>query len=245
MTYVPLKIVEGNYCIRSLSTEADLLKAYRLRYEVFCKTLKWIPESPEQLDMDKYDQGAHLLGVFTEEGELYAVARIITPDHPYMLETAFAALVDAEHVIRKNFDTAEVTRLTVSPSLKKQWRISPGQISKLLYKGIYQWSVLNYVRYLYLVVEKKFWKALLFTGFPCVPVGLMTRLPPAQVESVAAILDWNRFRHEGTLKHTQFLDWISTNQLAPTQWQAQWRDHGLTNAALPKHFAHETLPYAL
>lgn len=125
MSYVPLKIVEGNYCVRSPITETDLLKAYRLRYEVFCKTLKWIPESPEQLDMDKHDRGAHPPGVFTEEEELYAVVRIITPGHPYMLDTAFTASVDAEHVIRKNFDTAEITRLTVSPYLNKQWGSRP------------------------------------------------------------------------------------------------------------------------
>ena len=241
MSYLPLKIVEGNYCIRSLTTETDLLKAYRLRYEVFCKTLKWIPESSEQLDMDRYDRGAHLLGVFTEEEELHAVVRIITPDHPYMLDTAFAALLDADHVIRKNFDTVELTRLTVSPYLNKQG-ISPGHISRLLYKGIYQWSVLNYVRYLYLVVEKKFWRALLFCGFPCVPVGRMTRLPPAEVESIAGILDINRFRYECALARPQFLDWISANQLSPSLTQAQWHSHEWRNVTSPAHFAHETLP---
>lgn len=243
MQTIPVYFHEGSYCVRSLEHSEDLTQAYQLRHEVFRKRLQWLPATPWQLDIDEYDEGAHQLGVFDLDNTLCAVARLISPDHAYMMETAFSALVDEDHDIRKEADTAEVSRLTVSPFLK-QAGVSPAQVAKILYKGIYHWSVINQVRYLYLVVEKKFWKALLLCGFPCKPVGEIKCLPPAKVQSVAAILDWNQFRHEGTLRHTQFLDWVSAGLPNPAQLPEQWHDPVSMSAISSKHFARETLPYA-
>lgn len=239
MQTIPIYFHEGSYCVRSLEDSEDLTKAYQLRHEVFRKRLQWLPATPWQLDIDEYDEGAHQLGVFDLDNTLCAVARLITPDHAYMMETAFSALVDEDHDIRKEADTAEVSRLTVSPFLKHTG-VSPAQVAKILYKGIYHWSVINQVRYLYLVVEKKFWKALLLCGFPCKPVGEIQCLPPAKVQSVAAILDLEQFRYSGALERPQFLYWLSEHLPSPTLWPAQWRDRGLMNEVSTGYFEHET-----
>jgi len=62
------------------------------------------------------------------------------------LEREFAPLLASGYRVRKEWDTAEVTRFAVAPKLR-EYGISPAYISKLLHKGMYQWSLQNDVRY--------------------------------------------------------------------------------------------------
>ena len=45
-------------------------KAYRLRHEVYCTELGWVPENPEGLEIDEFDKDAKLICVETDAGEL-------------------------------------------------------------------------------------------------------------------------------------------------------------------------------
>lgn len=214
MHYATIYFHEDSYCIRSLTGKEDRLKAARLRHAVFCQNLKWVPPCPDGLETDEHDPFAMSVGVFSAWEELLGVFRFLPPSRPFMLEREFAPLLAPGYRVRKERDTAEVTRFTVAPDLR-QHDISPGHISRLLYKGMYQWSLENGVRYIYVAVERRFWRALVIAGYPYELIGPVTALPPAGAESVAAILDWENFRSQSRLKRATFLDWIETCQPSP------------------------------
>ncbi|OGW63898.1 MAG: hypothetical protein A2638_06650 [Nitrospirae bacterium RIFCSPHIGHO2_01_FULL_66_17] len=227
MRYRTIQFDEVGYSIRSIESDEDRMQAYRLRHLVFRETLKWIPMDPAGLDVDEYDAAATSVGIF-EDGVLMGLARFVPPDHRFMLEREFAALIAPEHRVHKTPDAAEISRLTVAPPSWRGDGILAGQLSLLLYKSVYQWSLANGVRYLYLVVERRFCRALVRAGFPCAAIGPGRRLPPAEAESVAAVLDWELFRTQHHLKRREFLAWMSTVQSPPTPPAAAWRPTGMT-----------------
>lgn len=237
MYYETICFYEGPYCIRSLTGKEDELKAARLRHEVFCETLKWVPSSPDGLETDKHDPVSMAIGIFSAGEELLGVFRFLPPSSPFMLEHEFAPLLSPGYRMRKEWDTAEVTRFTVAPNLRHHG-ISPGHISRLLYKGMYQWSLENGIRYIYVAVERRFWRALVIAGYPYQPIGPVTALPPAGAESVAAILDWENFRSESRLKRATFLDWIETRQTDAVPMHGQWPGRASSFAASPEYSAH-------
>jgi N-acyl-L-homoserine lactone synthetase len=198
---------EQNYHVRTLRDAQELLQSYRLRHSVYCDTLKWVEPSPDRLEMDRYDPGAISLGVYGDAGELVGLARILTSNQAFMIEDEFRSLIPAEHAIRKEADTVEITRLTTLLPFNHRNQASR-TVSSLIYKGIYQWSVMHGVRYLYFVVEARFLRALRLMGFPCTAVGPVTALKGG-VQSVAAFLDWARFREHALSYNPQMLDWIS------------------------------------
>lgn len=200
---------EGGCTLRLIETAFDRAQVYRLRHEVFYERLRWVPSSPLGLEVDAYDAWALALGVFTEDGSLIATVRILLPDHPFMLETDFAGLVGPEHRIRKAPDTIEISRLAVSAVNHQEGR-SSRRTAMLLYKGVYQWSLANEVRYVYMEVEPRYQRALSLAGFPCAPIGPTRRLPPANVESVALLLDWEEFRLVNQVRRAKWLEWMTT-----------------------------------
>lgn len=243
MRYETIRFYEGPYCIRSLASEEDQLKAARLRHVVFCQNLKWVPPSADGLEVDRHDPFAISIGVFSTTEELLGIFRFLPPSRKFMLEREFVSLLAPDYRVRKQWDTAEVTRFTVAPNLRQQ-SISPGYISRLMYKAMYQWSQENGVRYIYVAVERRFWRALVIAGYPYQAIGPVTELPPAGAASVAAILDWEHFRSENKRKRSTFLDWIETRQPAAVPMLAQWPGHGLSFAASSEYSAHEILPSA-
>ena len=199
--------IEDDLFIREIEKKQDHLKAYRLRHKVYCEFLHWVEPSPDELEIDRYDFFSTSMGVFETGGDLLGVIRIIPSDSLFMLEKEFLPLVSADHRIRKECDTAEITRLTTLVphhlTIIKQHRVS-----MLLYKGVYHWSLLNGVRYLYFVVEMRFLRVLNRVGFPCVPIGPVTTLGEG-VQTIAIILDWEVFRLEASLSQPTFFKWIS------------------------------------
>lgn len=213
MSYRSIQFYENGCCLRSIESEEEHLQAYRLRHQVFCDTLGWVAPSPTGLEVDSYDASAISLGLFTEQGTLLGLVRIITPDQQFMLENDFVDLVASGHRIRKMTDTIELTRLTLIPSARKEGLSS--SYLRLLFKGVYQWSLANGVRYLYMEVEERFVRVLDRMGFPSTPVGPPKRLPPAMVVSLAALIDWEVFREHNRAHRAPFLEWMTTGQLTP------------------------------
>lgn len=205
-----VRLVEGFLTFRSITSPGELVEVYRLRHRVFCTSLGWVPASPDGLETDRYDAWAHHLGVYAESGGLAAILRVLPADHPFMLESDFLGLVGADHRIRKQPDTAEISRLAVADGDRSSRRVT-----MLLYKGLYQWSLANAVRYLYMEVEPRYWRALTMTGFPCHPIGPVRRLPPANVESVALLLDWEEFRLVNLGRRDDWLAWMTTTGSSP------------------------------
>lgn len=199
---------EGEFLIKTLEGKAEWTKAYQLRHRVFAETLHWVPPTEDGQEMDMYDLWGVTVGLLNPDGTLLGMARLLPPSGKFMLEKEFATLLPSEYRIRKERDTAEITRLAVNPDIrdaKLSTRIMLGVL-----KGIYQWAVENNIRYYYLEVEQRFLRALRMLGFPCEPIGPVVKLPPAGASAVAALYDMARFDEENIQKRPGFLEWIST-----------------------------------
>jgi len=188
----------------------DVPSAYGLRHKVFAQELRWVPQSDDGLERDVYDAHALHFGVYRDK-KILSYLRLVSPEHRYMLEKEFRALVSPDHDIRKAPDTREVSRLCVSfdeRGTKVRTSIGSIGVSMLLYRQVYQWCVPNKVRYLYLVVEYKVLRLLKMFGFPCVLVGEPTRMPDG-VTAAAAIMDWREFEAKNLLSRPELVDWFS------------------------------------
>jgi acyl homoserine lactone synthase len=198
---------EEEFLIKTLRGE-ELKKSYRLRHNVFAESLKWVPASEDREEVDMYDLWGSTVGLLHPDGTLLGMARLIPSSGRFMLENEFGALLPRDYVIRKERDTAEITRLAVNPEIRDP-KLST-RIMLAVLKGIYQWAVENEVRYYYLEVEQRFLRALRMFGFPCEPVGPPVKLPPAGATAVAAFYDMLCFDERNAQKRPDFLQWIST-----------------------------------
>jgi N-acyl-L-homoserine lactone synthetase len=216
-SFKKIEFYEGRFLIKTLSEKKEVVDAYRLRHKVFSETLKWVPLSHDELETDPYDSWAASVGLFSEDGSLVGVFRLLPASRPFMLETEFRAFLTPGYTLRKERDTNEITRLTVDPSLQEKGLSS--RMLLVLLKGLYQWLLGNDVLYSYMVVEKRFLRALRAMGFPCKPISPFKALPPAGALSVAAILDWEEFRYENSKKRPEFLEWISSQNYGQVRGQ--------------------------
>ncbi|MBI3359408.1 MAG: hypothetical protein HY037_07530 [Nitrospirae bacterium] len=232
MNYQKIKFYEGGtatasgYCVRSIESEEELLQAYRLRHLIFSELQGWVPCSETGMEIDLHDRWAVSLGFFAVPEEssdsemLIGYMRFLPPDRPFMLEKEFAGLLLSDYPVRKAIDTSEVTRFAMLPHLRNK-PLSSWRLSTLLYKGLYQWSLANEIRYLYMVIETRFLRTLSVLGIPCQAIGPAISFPPAGVESVAAILDWEQFRRENETTRPEFLEWMTTIESVHAPWQLQ------------------------
>jgi acyl homoserine lactone synthase len=202
-----IAVLEGQFSVRTLRNDRERHDAYRLRHKIYSETLKWVPPSHDELEVDEYDSIATSLGLFADTGAIVGVIRFVPAPGPFMLEKEFAALMPG-YEIRKERDTNEITRLTVDPTLADKGLSS--RMLLVLLKGMYQWLVAHEIRYSYMVIEKRFQRVLNMIGFPARPISPCTALPPAGALSVAAVLDWEEFRVENSKKRPEFLEWISS-----------------------------------
>jgi len=198
---------ENGFVVKTLHGE-QLTQSYRLRHKVFAESLKWVPETTDREEVDLYDLWATTVGLLQDDGVVVGVARLLPSSGLFMLEKEFGSLLPAGYQIRKTSDTAEITRLAVDPEIRDR-----GLSSKImlgLLKGVYQWAVVNDIRYYYLEVEHRFFRTLRALGFPCEMIGEPVVLPPAGASSVAALYDMVRFDEENATKKPRLLNWISS-----------------------------------
>jgi N-acyl-L-homoserine lactone synthetase len=198
---------ENGFVVKTLHGE-QLAQSYRLRHKVFAESLKWVPETEDRQEIDLYDLWATTVGLVRDDGAVVGVARLLPSSSQFMLEKEFGALLPSGYQIRKGPDTAEITRLAVDPEIRDRGLSSRMMLALL--KGVYQWAVENDIRYYYLEVEHRFFRALRALGFPCEMIGEPVVLPPAGASSVAALYDMVRFDEENAIKKPQFLNWISS-----------------------------------
>jgi N-acyl-L-homoserine lactone synthetase len=198
---------ENGFVVKTLHGE-QLAQSYRLRHKVFAESLKWVPETEDGQEMDLYDLWATTVGLVRDDGAVVGVARLLPSSSQFMLEKEFGALLPAGYQIRKASDTAEITRLAVDPEIRDRGLSSKMMLALL--KGVYQWAVENDIRYYYLEVEHRFFRALRALGFPCEMIGKPVVLPPAGASSVAALYDMVQFDEENAVKKPQLLNWISS-----------------------------------
>lgn len=214
----PASLNKEQYSIKILVSGEDKMMAYHLRHRVFCQELRWVPCKENGLEIDTYDSHAVSFGVFNES-ELLACLRVIMPETPFMLENEFLSLAEGGYNIRKESDTAELSRLSVATEARCI-RVSGYSISVLLLKGLYHWCLNNNIRYLYAVTEQKIHRLFCAKGFPWKLIGKPTTMPDGVV-ATAIILDWRKFETLNAALRPKLLRWFTQGQLFPAQEQLQ------------------------
>ncbi|ULA64186.1 MAG: N-acyl-L-homoserine lactone synthase [Nitrospira sp.] len=203
----PIEFCEDGLLVKTLTKKNELRASYRLRHQVFAERLQWVDQSTDGLEVDLYDEFATSVGLFDESHGLCGIFRMVSSPAPFMMEAEFRSCLLPEYEIRKEPDTVEITRLALAPSLSTKGLSI--RYMQVLYKGVYQWCMENDARFLYMVVEKRFLRVLRGMGFTCTAVSPAVALPPAEVLSIAAILDWKQFNETCPQKQPGFFQWIS------------------------------------
>ncbi len=207
-----IRFYEGTLLVKALVERDDLVEAYKLRHKVYSENLQWVPPSQGELEVDTYDTWATAIGVFCESRTLLGFSRVLPAPGPFMLDSEFRTCLKPGYRLRREQDTAEITRLTVAPNLDGKGLSS--RVLLALLKGLYQLLADNGIRYCYMVVEQRLLRVLRVIGFPCEQIGASVALPPAAAVSVAAVLDLERFRCEAAESRPEFLRWITTSPCA-------------------------------
>ncbi|MDH4097568.1 MAG: GNAT family N-acetyltransferase [Nitrospira sp.] len=199
---------EGEFLVKTIKEEAELTQAYRLRHHVFAERLKWVPERADRLEDDVYDAWSTSIGVFSGESKLLGLVRMTHAPVPFMLESEFSACLVGSHRVRKETDTAEITRLAVDPAISDHGLSS--KLMKTIFKGMYQWCLIHDVRFTYMVVEHRLLRVVQRMGWPCRALGEPVALPPAEVRSIGGLLDLNEFRCQASTNRPAMLEWLTT-----------------------------------
>jgi acyl homoserine lactone synthase len=215
-----LAFYEGEFLVKTLETKEEMTQAYQLRHRVFAERLKWVPERADRLEADVYDTWSTSIGVLGDQNRLLGLVRMTHAPVPFMLESEFSACLVGNHRVRKEIDTAEITRLAVDPAIAD--RGLSARLMKTIFKGMYQWCLLHDVRYTYMVVEHRLLRVVQRMGWPCHAIGDPVALPPAEVFSIGGLLDLEEFRLQASTCHPSMLDWLTTTRpaLSPAQRQS-------------------------
>jgi N-acyl-L-homoserine lactone synthetase len=198
---------EGEFLVKTLNEEAELTQAYRLRHKVFAEVLRWVSPTDDGQEMDMYDLWGSSIGLFDCGGKLHGLARLLPASGPFMLERDLRMLLPADHVMRKEHDTAEITRLAIDPDIKDKGLSA--RLMLTLIKGIYHWAMANDVRYFYLEVDSRLFRVLGLLGLPSNPLGPPVALPPAGTLSIAATMDIVRCEEVLGSKRPLLMEWMS------------------------------------
>lgn len=216
-------IYKGDILVKNLITEEDKVQAYHLRHRIFAQELGWAPQSENGLEIDGYDSNAVYFGVFDNQNRMLAFIRLITSEYPFMVERDFISLIGHDHVIRKERDTVEISRVCIAPEARPDTisgNFGIHRISMFLYKGVYHWCLKHNVRHLYAVVENKVHRLLRAMGFPCKLIG-EPKVMPDGAKAVAVIMDWREFEALNSVKRPEMLEWFTQSRSGPAGQQLQ------------------------
>jgi N-acyl-L-homoserine lactone synthetase len=205
---------EGEFLVKALESEEEFRQAYRLRHRVFAEKLGWVPEREDRLESDIYDAWSTAIGIFSSHNELLGMVRMTPAPFPFMLESEFSGCLVGSHHVRKELDTAEITRLAVDPTIVD--RGLSAKLMRTIFKGMYHWTLANNIRYTYLVVESRLLRVVQRIGWPCHAIGAPVALPPAYVLSVGALLDLDEFRANAASKQPEMLAWLHSTEPVTT-----------------------------
>jgi acyl homoserine lactone synthase len=203
-------IREGGFILKTLEGDDERSRGYRLRHTVFSEELGWVPRSESHMEKDEYDSHAIPIGILDAQKRMLAYSRTILPRRTFMIEKEFSRLVSPNHHIRKDDDTAEVSRLCVSSEARSTIvcsNLGTHSLSMLLYKGIYHWCAGNRIRYIYIVVDYKIYRLFWAKGFPCRPVGEPVTMPDGCI-AVAAMVDFEELVALNTAKRPELMRWF-------------------------------------
>lgn len=215
---IEMSFVEGEYTVKTLSLPWELDAAFRLRHEVFANELQWVPLSKDGREKDAYDAFAVPIGIFDDNGELIGHVRLICSPSPFMIEKEFASLLSEGGLFVKTEGMAESTRICIRKGARTDAHKSLS-LAHLLYKAMYNWSLLNDIGRMVTIVEQRYFLLLKRSRFPFEPVGEFKPLGKGVMSGII-VLDWRRFDMELSVKRPEFYRWF-TNSQTPFHTQSQ------------------------
>lgn len=216
-------IKEGGFIVKTMEDEKDKIQAYQLRHKIFSEELKWVPKTDDRLEIDVYDNHAVFFGVFDLQNRLLAHMRLVLAENTFMIEREFLLLMGGAHTIRKEKDTAELSRCCITHEARSYIisnKYGRFDIFSFLFKGIYLWCLKNNIRYIYGITDHKVYKLLRIKGFPFKLVD-EPRIMPDGVIAMAIIIDWREFEILNKTKRPERSIWFTQYQSDLVQWQLQ------------------------
>ncbi len=201
-------IKEDGYVVKTIGNEDELRQAYALRHQIFAQELRWVPETPDDLEIDGYDtQEATGFGVFSD-GSILAYIRFIPSSRPFMIDKDFSCLMDPAHVVRRGPDIGEISRFCVSAGARQ--KLPSGQYTFMfLVKGLYHWCAERDIRFVYSVVETKVFRLCCAKGIISRPVGAPVIMPDG-TEAVAVLIDWRELEEINRRQRPSMYNWFFT-----------------------------------
>ena len=197
-----LKKYENKLEDRFLTSEKEMLEAYKLRYKSFCLSLKWLPKNEEKLETDSYDEKAVHIGVYSNK-KLITYCRIITNTDQFMINKEFEGLLDISQL---KDNSMELSRLSSSDNVNSFKKFTA---LLLMYRKLYGFMISKNLRYCYIVVTKQYLKTIKKI-FPFKKVGQVRRYDSDNL-TVAAVLDL-RFLEDFFEKDEKLFSWFIKSQ---------------------------------
>ena len=144
-----IEVKDGLLSARVLDPDSrdEMEEAYAFRHRIFLEELGWSQLNSTGHEIDEYDQSSVHFGAFSDSGELTGYCRVILPKSGFLIEREFADLVDPKYCIRKEKDTVEASRFAISR--EPRGKEEGFRVIGVLLRSMYQWAVINKVRYIY------------------------------------------------------------------------------------------------
>ena len=207
------------FFMRVVSASDDsLLAAQRLRAGVFVRELGWVAGCGCGREHDRCDAVAThfiLLGPApTDRSDLMGrwrvagYARILLPEHTFMLEREFAALLPDRFELREPARSFEVSRFVVHPRLRGALDADGRSAAEHLQRGIARWALTHGRDHLYSVCETRHVRALRLRGLPVERFGRVRDYTPG-VLTCAMRLDLNAARELFALRRPRDAQWYT------------------------------------
>jgi acyl homoserine lactone synthase len=213
---ISLHMKAGDYVMKTIRSQDELLLAFSLRHRVFAESLRWVPVSENRLEIDVYDMFAIHFGVFDQHKNLLAYVRLLSSDQIFMIEKEFRCVIGEKYPLRKERDTCELTRFCVTPAARNDVVASECgrfNITALLFKGIYHYCLNRGIRFIYGVTDKAIHKFLNMKGYPYKMIEKPRRMPDG-VLALAVVLDWREFESMNSDKRPELLEWYTQNSMS-------------------------------
>lgn len=198
---------EENLLVKNISTHEEFEMALRLRHKVFREELKWVPPSPDGLDLDEFDRHAYGIGIYSEKNELIGHVRLIEAPAPFMIEHDFARLLPKDGSFKKAHGMAESTRICIDKDYRTE-KHNAMTLAHLLYKAMYHWSKMNGIKQLITIVEKRYYVLLKRSSFPFLQIGDFGLMGEGVLSGIIS-LDWSDFDRILPEKRPEFYEWFT------------------------------------
>ena len=110
----------GEFIAYFAETTEQLNKAYRLRHQVFCEELGWVPTNDFELESDEFDANAKIICVENTQGEVVGTNRLVDSKHGWISEKCFPQTIAGDITEVKKNSIVESSRIAIHPDLRNK-----------------------------------------------------------------------------------------------------------------------------